>query len=214
MDIYEEPDVLMVVSEHMKGETLYDKVVNDEFSFREAEVREIIGVVAEALAYCRSKGVVHRNIKPENILFHEMDNGKRIIKLVDFELSKQLDKDAMTFSILETYCGTPAYIAPEVVSTVPYNYKCDVWSLGVITFLLLSGGYLPFFVDPDKTTRDLLRRVRDAQWTFSPANSWSSVSDEAKDLLSNMLVREPGARFSYEQILGHKWFRIPSDSAL
>lgn len=123
------------------------------------------------------------------------------------------------FTIIETQCGTPNYgifpcisyislVAPEVLSGKKYGYKCDIWSVGVILFLLLSGGYLPFFPDDEDDVdarQDLLDKVRAGKWTFEPTESWEDVSAGAKDLVTKMLTKNPSSRLNYEAILSHPW---------
>merc|ERR1712127_1034801 len=109
-------------------------------------------------------------------------------------------------------CGTASYVAPEVISGRPYNYKCDIWSLGVIAFNLLSGGYSLF---QGQDQQSLLKQVRRGVWDFKPEKAWSNVSDDAKDLLRHILVKVPSRRYNYERILAHKWFeRDPQEQSL
>ena len=210
---YDEKDAFMIVMEYVKGGELFDKIVNEEEGiFNEKRSRVIIRTIAEALKYCKDQGVIHRDIKPENILLTPEEDGGDI-KIADFNLSKKISKEDVNFSVLETMCGTPNYVAPEVLSGTPYDYKCDIWSLGVITYLLLSGGYLPFFIDPATEGRDaLLRKVRKGNWKFQPDEAWANVSPEAKDLLKHMLKKNPAERYTYDQVLGHPWFKTNTDN--
>lgn len=208
LDYYDTSDTFYIVMEYINGGELFNKIVDEEIVFSEERSREIIRTIAEALKYCKDNGVIHRDIKPENILLTEDGD----IKVADFNLSKQIDKEAINFSILETMCGTPNYVAPEVISGSPYDYKCDIWSLGVISFLLLSGGYLPFYVNPKKEGREaLLKKVREGRWKFSPENAWANVSPTAKNFLTKVLKKEPEARYGYEQLLSHAWFKAAAD---
>lgn len=116
--------------------------------------------------------------------------------------------DDVLFNVLETECGTPSYVAPEVLSHGPYDYKCDIWSLGVIAFILLSGGFLPFFPDDETSPQaqdELLRKVQKGTWSFKPDKAWVNVSDGAKDLVRHMLKKNPVERITYEDLLDHSW---------
>lgn len=202
-DVYDRKEDIVIVTEYLEGIPLHERVVDESFDFTEHDCRYILQTLVNALKYCKEQGVVHRNITPENILFSTV-NGKKIVKIVGFQWSKLLEKEAMDFSLLQTMCGTPNFVAPEVLKGKTYNYKCDVWSVGVILYLILSGGYLPFSSDRDSIAF-LLEKIKRGQWDFQPANAWESVSEDAIDLVRQMLVLKPGARFSYEEILAHKF---------
>lgn len=204
-DFYDDDDYFKIVMEYVDGGELFEKLVKDDDQYTEKESRDVIHTLIRALKHCKDRGVVHRDIKPENILLTQDGN----IKLADFNLSKQIDPEMTDFKLLQTMCGTPNYVAPEVLSGRPYDYKCDVWSLGVIAFLLLSGGYLPFFVNTDsgEAKDELLEKVKAGRWSFSPRKAWDNVSDEAKDLLTHMLVKRTSQRFNYNQLLAHPWFK-------
>lgn len=203
-DIYDREDAIYVVSEYIQGPSLEDKVLDESFDFSEAECKVVLKTVVSALRYCHNQGVVHRNLIPENIIFSNT-GGNNVIKIVDFQWSKTLDREEMDFSLLETMCGKPTFVAPEILSSRCYNYKCDVWSLGVVLFVLLSGGYLPFSSKNRESVSQLLSQVKRGSWSFQPANAWTDISPEAKDLVSNMLQVKPGARYTYEQILAHEF---------
>lgn len=208
-DSYEdlEREVFYIVMEFASKGNLFDQIVDDTKDFTEEEAQNILRPLVHALEYCKSKGVVHRDLKPDNILIAE----KGLLKIADFNLSKMLSTYEMEFSVLETQCGTPNYVAPEVISGKPYDYKCDVWSLGVILYLLLSGGYLPFFPEDSRSTNaqsDLLKKIRAGKWDFEPEENWRYISDDAKDLLAKMLTKNPKNRISYTEILAHPWLAI------
>ena len=205
-DIYDRDDGIYVVSELIVGQSLEQKLLDEDFDFNEEDCRFILKTLTSALKYCKDEAVVHRNILPENIIFSNV-LGRRRVKIIGFQWSKRLEKEEMDFSLLETMCGKPLFVAPEVLGGQSYNYKCDIWSLGVIFYLILSGGYLPFTGDGVQSTSDFFEKVKAAQVSFHPAVVWSEVSYEGKDLIKNMLTPKPGARYSYEQILAHKFFR-------
>jgi len=128
----------------------------------------------DALTYCHSLGIVHRDLKPENLLLDSKNLEKATIKISDFGLSRFLSSAQLT----TTTCGTPGYIAPEVLQQKPYDHRCDYWSLGVVLFLMLSGTH-PFY---HKEHTELFELIKNGEFNFG-ARTWENVSDEAKDLI-------------------------------
>lgn len=203
-DAFSDPDYYYIVMEYAPNGDLFSAIVDDDEEFSEDNARKMVEKLAQALKYCKDNGVIHRDVKPENILL--CDNGE--LKLADFNLSKKISLDDVHFSLLETECGTPNYVAPEVLQHKAYDYKCDIWSLGVIAFLLLSGGYLPFFPDNERAydaKLQLLNKVRKGSWTFYPEEEWLKISEEGKDLVAKMMCANPEQRITYEEILAHSW---------
>lgn len=145
----------------------------------------------KAVNHCHSLNIAHRDIKPENVLINDSGN----LKLIDFGLSKQVKSKKMN-----TIVGTPYYIAPEVLKG-KYNLKCDIWSLGVIMYILLSG-YLPF---GGTGAAEVFEKVQAGEYSFSQ-KEWNKVSDEGKDLIKHMLEVDTKKRYTAEQCLKHKWF--------
>lgn len=212
LDAFSDKNFYYIVMEYASAGDLFSKIVENDEDMSEKEIKEIVRKLSSALKYCKDHGVVHRDLKPENILITSANE----IKLADFNLSKKVSTEAVKFSVLETECGTPNYVAPEVLSQDKYDYKCDIWSLGIITFVLLSGGYLPFFPDDEESFRaktDLLEKVKEGKWDFVPEHAWKNVSNSAKDLLTKMLVKDPQDRITYEAILTHEWLNPDIGSA-
>lgn len=148
-----------------------------------------------ALVHCHAEGVTHRDIKPENIMIG-LDGE---IKLIDFGLSAQTKKN------MKETVGTPYYVAPEVLEG-KYDQKCDVWSLGVIMYVLLCG-YLPFQGD---TQDKVFKKIINSEWDFHH-KEWKQVSLEAKDLVKQLLEKDISKRLSSADALKHEWFEnIPS----
>ena len=146
----------------------------------------------DALIYCHSLGVVHRDLKPENLLLDSKNLEKATIKISDFGLSRFLSEAQLT----TTTCGTPGYVAPEVLQREPYDHRCDYWSLGVVLFLMLSG--TPPFYHLDHL--ELFELIKIGKFNFG-ARTWDYVSDEAKTLIKGLLVVDPEQRYTTEQIL-------------
>lgn len=152
--------------------------------FSEKDAAIIIEQILEAIAYCHAKNIVHRDLKPENVLIDSTNNNN--IKVIDFGTSQKMNPK---FKMNQTF-GTSYYIAPEVLVT-DYDEKCDVWSIGVIMFILLSGKP-PFDGDTDK---EICKKVRDGKYSIA-GPEWDEISDEAKDLLKKLLTYDPKNRIS------------------
>lgn len=152
---------------------MFDQIIEKE-KFSENEAREIITPIFDALIYCHALGIVHRDIKPENLLFSSKDPMTAIIKVSDFGLARFVDNETLA----TTTCGTPGYVAPEVLMQQPYHDACDFWSLGVVLFILLSG--VPPFFDEDNF--ELFEKIKRAEFHFK-AEGWKNVSSEARNFV-------------------------------
>jgi calcium/calmodulin-dependent protein kinase (CaM kinase) II/calcium/calmodulin-dependent protein kinase I len=145
--------------------------------------------------------VAHRDLKPENLLL--VGAGDSDIKIADFGFAKRVERP----NSLTTQCGTPGYVAPEILEGTPYDTRADMWSLGVIVYILL-GGYPPFI---EQNQRDLFRKIRKGQYEFHE-EYWGQVSTDAKDLIASLLTVNPSKRCTPEGSLTNKWIR--KDSAV
>lgn len=144
-DIFEDEKYVYIVMEMLSGGEvsgikladevqLFDQIVKKD-TFTEKEARDIIAPIMDVLIYCHSLGIIHRDIKPENLLLSSKDPEKAVIKVSDFGLARFLNDEQFA----TTTCGTPGYVAPEILSSKPYTNTCDFWSVGVVLFVLLSG---------------------------------------------------------------------------
>ncbi len=186
-----------VVMERLAGGELFERIVEKVY-YGEADAARVIRALAEALRYCNSKRVVHRDLKPENILLVSAADDAAL-KIVDFGFATEFHMGAQGVELTAT-CGTPGYVAPEIISGKPYGPEVDMWSLGVVSYVLLCG-YPPFFEDSQQA---LFAKIRKGQYEFDP-QFWGVVSQPAKDLVSKLLVVDPKARFTPEQVLAHPW---------
>lgn len=195
-ELYEDTLRYYVVSELLTGGELFDYVIKLGH-LSEATAAKIMQQVLSGVTYCHQNGIVHRDLKPENLLLESPpQEGKEIIiKMIDFGTSSLFSSSTH----LHKKIGTPYYIAPEVLN-MDYSEKCDVWSCGVILYILLSG-YPPF---PGKSNEDIMRKVRLGQFHFNHSE-FNTVSAEAKNLIRNMLVMDQRARMSAEQALRDPW---------
>jgi len=149
------------------------------------------------------KGICHRDIKPENFMFSDKSEDSEL-KLIDFGLSKRFGANeggAPGGDFMHSIVGTPYYVAPEVLEG-NYGFECDVWSLGIILYILLCG-YPPFEGDNNK---EIFKRVMTQKVEFDPAE-WSEISQEAKDLIKLMLVRDPAKRITLPAVRENAWFK-------
>lgn len=185
---------IFVVMEYVKGGELFAKVAKGKLS--EDLARKYFQQLIGAIDFCHSRGVSHRDLKPENLLLDEDEN----LKVSDFGLSA-LPAHLRQDGLLHTQCGTPSYVAPEVLRHKGYDgAKADIWSCGVVLFVLLAGS-LPFH---HENVMRMYRKVLKAQYEI-PA--W--FSDEAKQLVSRLLVTDPNQRLSIADIVKEPWFLLP-----
>lgn len=159
--------------------------------------------ILSAVKHLHEHGICHRDLKPENFLFSDNSEDAEI-KLIDFGLSKRFGhiQESHPSEKMHTIVGTPYYVAPEVLKG-SYDFSCDIWSLGVILYIMLCG-YPPFEGDNNK---EIFKRVLQQKLEFDPED-WTRVSDEAKDLISKMLQKDPTKRICAVDALNHSWFAI------
>jgi calcium-dependent protein kinase len=191
-EFYEDKKNFYIITEFCEGGELFDKIV-EKGSFTEAEAAGAMKQLLSAVNYIHSNSIVHRDLKPENIL---LDTKKQnIIKIIDWGTARFYEKNKK----MNRISGTPYYIAPEVLNE-KYDEKCDIWSCGVIMYILLCG-YPPFNAETDQ---EILNKIKLGKFTF-PDEEWENVSSEAKDLIVNMLTYNSADRYSASACLSHKW---------
>ena len=146
--------------------------------------------------YLHDKNIAHRDLKPENLLMVD-ETPDSEVKITDFGLSKAFDEQSQ---VMQTPCGTPGYIAPEVLVMKGYDKQCDVWSLGVIVYILLCG-FPPFYADNDA---QLFEKIKRGEYEFLRPY-WDPISETAKDFIRQMLRVDPKQRITCDQALAHRW---------
>lgn len=187
------------VIEYVKGGELFKKVQRGRL--KEDVARTYFQQLISAVDFCHTRQVYHRDLKPENLLL----DGSHNLKISDFGLSA-LPNCKRKDGLLHTICGTPAYVAPEVISQKGYDgAKADIWACGVILYVLLAG-YLPF---QDKNMMDMYKKICKAELKWP---SW--FSSDVRKLLRRILHPNPNRRISIEEIRTHPWFRIGLDARL
>ena len=208
-EAYEDAHKLHLVMECCSGGELFDSIIA-RGHYSEADARALFRKLIDAVAYMHGQGIVHRDLKPENFLLSSQGDDAEL-KVIDFGLSKLGGGGADgtgTDTHMSTRVGTPYYMAPEILNGMPYDESCDIWSLGVILYILLCG-YPPFFGDSDAQIFSMVRR---GAVDFS-GEEWRAVSGEAKDLITTMLNMRQGERPSAAELLEDKWLAQPAVAA-
>jgi len=197
-EMFEDDVACYIVTELMEGGELYDRVVALDFEgiSVEKQTREITSQLVSAVSMMHSVNVVHRDIKPENILMVSKD-GHPFIKVCDFGFAVKKPEEGMTDTI-----GTPHYVAPEVLSGENYHLKCDVWSVGVVVYVMLSGR-TPFNGD---SLAAIAREIRAGRYSFK-FPEFEKVSPEGLDFVKTCLQVDPDLRPSMAEMLQHKWLK-------
>ena len=201
-EFYEDFKYFHLVTEVVKGGELFDFIAVSK-NLSEASAAFFFRQILNAVYYCHSKGIVHRDLKPENLLLVSKDKDS-LVKIIDFGTSAFIDSGKM----ISGKIGTAYYMAPEVLRG-EYNEKCDIWSCGVILFILLSGKP-PFNGNSDK---EIISNIEKGKLKFK-SQIWSSISSEAKSLISKMLEPDQSQRLSASEVLSDVWFSMPCYTSL
>ncbi|XP_061875965.1 death-associated protein kinase 2-like [Colius striatus] len=196
-DLFSSRAEMVLILELMSGGELFDYIAEKEM-LSEEEAIEFLGQILRGVEYLHARHIAHFDLKPENIMLQEKNVPKPQIKIIDFGLAQHLE-DGVTFKSL---CGTPQYIAPEVINYEPLSSATDMWSIGVITYILLSG-LSPFQGDTDAET---LSNVVAGAYEFEE-RCFSQTSDMAKDFIRQLLLKEPGQRMTAAECLVHPWIK-------
>jgi len=206
--IFQEENQIYMVMELVTGGELFDKIVQ-KGHYTETDAAVLVRKIVDAIAYLHSIGIAHRDLKPENLLLQSEDQDTEV-KIADFGLSKIMDHQAM----MKTACGTPGYVAPEVLQAQGYGPEVDMWSIGVITYILLCG-FPPFYSDE---LPELFKKIMAVDYSF-PATYWKDISEDAKDFIRALLVSNPKTRLTAAKALQHVWLNktrknIPLNSSV
>jgi len=180
----------------MAGKDAFDYTQRRKFDLGEPRVQELGYQIGLAIKYLHSFGIVHRDIKLENIMMTD-NTEKSVPKLVDFGLAKMIGPNE---TATEPF-GTLGYVAPEVLRKQPYSFSCDVWSLGCVLYAMLSGS-LPYDSEHQKET---IRMTLEVPLEFD-LPCWNTISDSAKDLITKLLTKDQNKRITLDEALNHKWF--------
>ena len=207
LDHFENGEYIFIVMEYIKGGSLTDYMKNKKFNFTERRAAELIYQLAKGIKYLHKYGIIHRDLKPDNIMLTEASD-KGNIKIMDFGLSKILGKKEKSTDGF----GTLTFVSPEVLIRKPYNKEVDIWSLGVILYLMLSGE-LPFD-DPDDNEQNIAKSIVYQDVKFPP-EKFSKRSKAVIDLIKGCLTKDPKNRIKIDEILKGEWIKqqLYSDKA-
>ena len=193
-EVFEDEQNLYLVMEICLGGELFDRVIKSGH-FSEHYAAIIVKQILSAVVYCHANDIMHRDLKPENVLYSDLSSS--LLKVIDWGFAAKCSKNRKFSSLV----GTPYYVAPEVLHG-NYDRQCDLWSAGVILFILLSG-YPPFH---GKDNKAILQKVKEAHVSFD-SRYWSNISEEAKNLISGLLCYNARERLTAAQALQHPWLR-------
>uniref|UniRef100_A0A8C1YMD8 Myosin light chain kinase family, member 4b n=1 Tax=Cyprinus carpio TaxID=7962 RepID=A0A8C1YMD8_CYPCA len=197
---FESRHEIILVMEYVDGGELFDRIIDENYKLTELDTVLFIRQISEGLQYMHKMYILHLDLKPENILCVSRQTNK--VKIIDFGLARRYKPREK----LRVNFGTPEFLAPEVINYEFVSFPTDMWSLGVITYMLLSG-LSPFLGEDDNET---LNNILACQWSFEEAE-FADISEEAKDFISRLLVKSKSWRMSASQSLKHPWL---SDRAL
>ncbi|XP_053506903.1 death-associated protein kinase 2 isoform X1 [Ictalurus furcatus] len=196
-DVFESRAEIVLVVELIRGGELFDFIAAKE-NVTENEAIDFLKQILKGAGFMHSKQIAHFDLKPENIMLSDKNAEHPEIKIIDFGLAHRFDPGEEYKSL----CGTPQYIAPEVINYEPLSVATDMWSIGVITYILLSG-ISPFQGENDEET---LRNIVDMKYDFDE-HYFSQTSDIAKDFIEKLLVKDQSERLTAEECLLHPWIK-------
>ncbi|XP_005750697.1 serine/threonine-protein kinase H1 homolog [Pundamilia nyererei] len=196
MEVFETAERVYMVMELATGGELFDRIIA-RGSFTERDATRVLQMVLDGVKYLHTLGITHRDLKPENLLYYHPGPDSKII-ITDFGLASSRKKGGEC--LMKTTCGTPEYIAPEILVRKPYTNAVDMWALGVISYILMSGT-MPF---EDDNRMRLYRQILKGKYSFS-GEPWPSVSNLAKDFVERVLTVDPSERLTAGQALKHPW---------
>ncbi|XP_059357541.1 death-associated protein kinase 3 [Carassius carassius] len=197
-DIFENKTDVILILELVSGGELFDFLAEKE-SLTEEEATQFLKQILDGVHYLHSKRIAHFDLKPENIMLLDKNVPNPRIKLIDFGIAHQI-KDGNEF---KNIFGTPEFVAPEIVNYEPLGLEADMWSIGVITYILLSGAS-PFL---GETKQETLTNISGVNYDFDE-EYFSNTSELAKDFIRRLLVKDPKKRMTIEDSLQHPWIKV------
>ena len=206
--VYDEPKCTVLLLELVLGSNLMDRILKNNQLFSEKKAERLASDIMGALRYLHSLNIAHRDLKPENLMYgsddpksHQYDR----VKICDLGLARQFEQS----ELLESSCGTPGYMAPELLDHRPYNSKVDVWAIGVTLYQLLCG-FIPFpYLQDDKTT---LQNMEQRKLQF-PDEFWVDFTEDCKDIISKMLDFDENTRLTASDCLEHPWIKYQGETS-
>lgn len=199
LDFHDEPNAYYLVLEYLGGGELFERLIQMEY-YDEKEARDVAILLLKTIKYMHDKNIVHRDIKPENLIL-KSKNDNVTVKLADFGFAVKLGG-----LVPNKNAGSPAYVSPEVIEKKPVSKSMDMWSAGVVLFMLLAG-YPPFY---EETSAQLFEKIKIGEYEMNP-ECWDEISLEARDLVQKLLIVNPQDRMTVDEALNHPWLSAPSD---
>jgi len=212
LDVYESNKCICLVMELCSGGDIFDWLDKEEH-LDEVRACGVITQIAAAVDYLHNRGVVHRDLKLENILIVKQDEDVKTkpirVKIADFGFATTIKSPN---ALIQGTCGSLNYVAPEVLTGKPYTKACDYWSIGVILYAML-GGYLPFYVEPDEGGRaKTFRKIQQGIYDFDDPD-WEEVEDLGKSVINSLLTVKVSSRLTCKNLAKHRWVRLRSETA-
>jgi len=202
-ETYEDRKNIYLIMEICSGGELFDRII-DMGHFSEAQAARVMSQIFRAIFYMHENNICHRDLKPENFLFVTKEPIEvSVLKIIDFGLACEFDEN----TLLTTKAGTPYYVSPQVLDG-SYDARADHWSCGVIMYVVLCG-YPPFHGDTDN---EVLKKIRSGVFGFSKSD-WGNITEDAKDLIRELLKSDPAQRCTADQALNHVWVKNQAPSA-
>lgn len=197
-EVCEDDHYVYLVMELLQGGELFTSIA-ERGQYTERDAANLVVSMLAGLAFCHRLNLAHRDVKPENFVFTELNGDDADVKLTDFGIAHYSEDPS---ALCKTLCGTPLYVAPEVLLRQPYGPQADLWSLGVIVFIMLVG-YPPF---DDNDLVQLVKKIKYRPVKFD-GSEWMLISKEGKQFLSNLLDKDSSNRMTAQQALEHDWLR-------
>ena len=202
-DVFENEKYIYIIMEYCAGGDLFNYIEKRDFKIKESRAAEIVHKLCTAVYFLHQYGIIHRDLKPENILMTDITDDADI-RLVDFGLGKMIGPGEKC----DEPFGTFSYVAPEVLQEKPYDFKVDLFAIGIITYLLVAG-FLPF--DDENSEKEIARQTVYEPTPF-PSFVWKNISLEAKMFVENLSDKNPDKRMNIQEVLQHKWLQKFSEN--